>query len=762
MSVVREAELRLALVCYGGISLAVYMHGITKELWHLARASCAVNAGTAPPSPTATVYAELLNEIAGRSDTLLRVLIDIVAGASAGGINGIFLGQAIASGQSLEPLTELWLDSADVEALIDPSAAPPSRFSKVWALPLAWMAAGRSESALDDADETTREEVRRKLSHFIRSRWFEPPFSGAGFTNRLLDAFAAMAAAERGPRLLPARQPLELFVTVTDFTGHPERLKLHSPPEVVETEHRVVIDFSDRGQPVDSLADPAELAFAARATSSFPGAFPPLTVGEIDAAMKARRQRWPRRNAFLSRILPRHVAAGAVEQTALIDGSVLANAPFGPAIDALRERPARRPIDRRFLYVDPSPGSRFGLGTSSDGPPGFFQTILGSASELPRQQPIRDNLEAIAGRSARIERMRDIVSAIRPEVEAEVESALGRTFFLDKPTPARLVAWRRRAQEGAAARAGYSHAAYGHWKLAGVVDLITGLLYAAGGEPGPQRWRGIRAGIAAEVARRGLDEPQFAGGARPEVIAFLRQFDLAFRIRRLRLLARRLEEVEEDGTEFQAIREAVFESLAAYLDCRIAARHQDLKPLIRARNADAGGLLDRLSASMDLTRLDSETDERLADALGGLPRKHRRTLLLQYLGFPFFDVATLPLLQGEGLDEYDPIKVDRISPDDCSAIRPGGAEATLKGIQFNKFGAFFSRAYRENDYLWGRLHGAERVIDIVVSTLPADRRLRPGRIAAVKRLAFLAILDEEEARLTTAPGLIATIRREIG
>ena len=35
----RQKELRLALVCYGGVSLAVYMHGITKEVWHLARAS---------------------------------------------------------------------------------------------------------------------------------------------------------------------------------------------------------------------------------------------------------------------------------------------------------------------------------------------------------------------------------------------------------------------------------------------------------------------------------------------------------------------------------------------------------------------------------------------------------------------------------------------------------------------------------------------------------------------------------------------------
>ncbi len=120
------------------------------------------------------------------------------------------------------------------------------------------------------------------------------------------------------------------------------------------------------------------------------------------------------------------------------------------------------------------------------------------------------------------------------------------------------------------------------------------------------------------------------------------------------------------------------------------------------------------------------------------------------------------LLQGEGLDEFDPIKVDRIAPDDATSIRSGGAEATLKGIQFNSFGAFFSRAYRENDYLWGRLHGAERMIDITVSTLPTTVRMKPGRVAAIKRAAFLAILDEEEPRLTKIAPLFVELRREIG
>ncbi len=152
----------------------------------------------------------------------------------------------------------------------------------------------------------------------------------------------------------------------------------------------------------------------------------------------------------------------------------------------------------------------------------------------------------------------------------------------------------------------------------------------------------------------------------------------------------------------------------------------------------------------------------MAAALNAFPKVERRALLLTYLGFPFYDIATLPLLQGEGLDEFDPIKVDRIAPDDATAIRAGGAAATLKGIQFNSFGAFFSRAYRENDYLWGRLHGAERLIDIIVSALPEGVHLPPGTVATLKRDAFRAILAEERGRLTLVPALLDALEKEIG
>ena len=760
----RDKELRLALVCYGGISLAVYMHGITGEIWRLARASRAFHHGDEPQPGSMGIYQSLLHEIAEATDIRLRVLIDIVAGASAGGINGIFLAQAIASGQSLEPLTDMWLDNADIEALLDPDAAP-QRFSKLWATPIAWMATDK-DAISDTVEPATRDEVRRKLHHFVRARWFEPPFGGKRLTHMLLDALDAMASGPIGPRLLPDGQPLDLSVTVTDFRGYPERLRLNSPAEVVETEHRLVFPFADHGE--GSCGSPVELAFAARATSSFPGAFPPLKLSEMDEVLIERGQGWPGRTAFVQRAMPRHAAANTAESAVLIDGSVLANAPFRPAIEALKDRPAKRQIDRRFVFVDPVPGYHLTLAGAPTGDPGFFQTILGAISELPRQQPIRDNLESIEARTGRVQRMRAILEGLRNEVESAVMGLFGYTLFLDYPTTSRLASWRRRAQVAAARNAGMSYSAYARLKLAQVTDLTCRLLHLAGGELSGERQRRLDTAIAAALSARGITSTAASELATDSVIvAFLRNHDLGFRIRRLRLLARRLEEIEaetDDSVPLAPMREAIYSSLADYLDLQRSDRHADFRRDVRdMRDGDDGGpLLDRLAQAMNLPQIDADTDRRLSDGLSALPKELRRPLLLAYLGFPFFDIATLPLLQGEGLDEFDPIKIDRISPDDARAIRGGGAAATLKGTQFHNFGAFFSRAYRENDYLWGRLHGADRLIDIVISTLPANAALKPGRIAAIKRAAFLAILDAEEPRLTAIASLFTELRGEIG
>ena len=765
----RQKELRLALVCYGGVSLAVYMHGITKEIWHLARASRAFH-GPAPArlEGVAEAYHAFLTDIERTDGLRLRVLPDILTGASAGGINAVFLAQAIHSGHSLEPLTDLWLENADVSRLTDPAAEPLWRFAKFWAQPIAeWFLSRPGNAVSATVAPETRAEVRRKVSRFVRGRWFSPPFSGARFSGMLYEALGEMAAEGDGLALLPPGYPIDLAVTATDFRGHPQSLRLNSPPLIEEMEHRLPICFRSRvaTHPPQPLADRLELVLAARATASFPGAFPPLAIAEIDRLAAQEGHDWTGREAFLQRIMPVHVRAGSIGQVALIDGAVLVNAPFGAALDALHGRPAQREVDRRFVYIDPRPESRGLAPAAPRRDIGFFGAIFGSLSTIPREQPIRDDLERIAQQSRDAERLKRIVMDLQGDIDRAVEKLFGYTFLLDRPTPKRLAGWRAKAQQAAAERSGYAFGAYALTKFDAILDQLARLTLKAAGA-GAETHVALAQVLRRELAARGLDRlTDKDGGASPEAIAFFRAHDIGFRIRRLQMLARKLSrdweldpEIPDDALDLA--RDRIYDILALYYRAENGVLgHPRFAYLASRAQAQPGAVLDFLATERLLPTTDLTAEEMLIDALEEVPKTLKRRMLLTYLGFPFYDVATFPLTRREGLDEFNPVRIDRISPEDATSIREGGTSATLRGIEFYNFGAFFSRDYRENDYLWGRIHGAERMIDLVASTVGAA--LPEVRIRAAKRAAFLAVLEEEEIAGRCQRGLIDQIRMEV-
>ena len=765
----RQKELRIALVCYGGVSLAVYMHGVTRDLWQLARASRDFHASSGDRGGVHQVYRDLLRQVEKDGALRLRIIPDIMSGASAGGINAIFLAQAIYSGQSLEPLTDLWLEMADVDRLTDPGAKLRWRGGKIWAQPLAsWLLNRPGNEISSEVAPETRDEVRRKVSHLIRGRWFEPPFSGLGFSRLLEQAFTAMAATKIEAPLLPPNHPLDLFVTATDFYGYLELLRLHSPEVVEDTEHRLPIAIRRKAPSAggQNLANTLELVMSARATASFPGAFPPLRLDEIDRLADETGRTWEGRDAFLERIMPVHVMHGDTEKVSLIDGSVLVNKPFGGAMAALRGRPAQREVDRRFVYVDPRPDRYAHRRDMEAGEVGFFSAIFGSLSTIPREQPIRDNLEQLEEQSREAERLSRIVAALRPDVESAVDRLFGRTLFLDRPTVKRLKNWRQKAQDAAANQAGYAFHAYAQAKLSGIVSRIARLVWDAAPALHLPDAAPIEAAIRRELAQRGLSSLSApSGGATDEAITFLREHDIGFRIRRLRLLARRLArdweadpEISDEALEVG--RDAIFKIMALYFEKEGAASLGDeFAAVAQDVLAEPGAVLDFIEQRRLLIETDNQAEEMLAETLEPMPANLKRRMLFAYLGFPFYDVATLPLLRNEGLTEFDPVKVDRISPDDAKSIRDGGTRATLRGVEFYNFGAFFSRAYRENDYLWGRLHGAERMIDLVLSTAGKLEDVQTSR--TFKRRAFLAILDEEDAAKRCGARLLDQIRSEV-
>ena len=485
----REKELRIALVCFGGASLAIYMHGITKEILKLARASSALHAITDrgkrsaaeffdirdradPEFDTEAIYFDLLRDIGRTID--LRVIVDIVAGASAGGINGIMLARALSHDLPMGRLRDLWLENADVTELLASEAK--AHLSSKWFLrPLFWAAGLAGLKLINDL------EVRSKLSLFMRSRWFQPPFDGPKMTALMYDAVAAMGTPrEEKSSLLPSGQGLDLFVTLTDFNGYQRTMQIHNPPIIHEREHRHRLHFKYRRSAsgaiesdFDMLNAPA-LAFAARATSSIPGAFPPARIFEVDEFLRTRSIDWPRRAEFIAHNFENYARMNVdVTSIPFIDGSVLSSHPFREAVNAIQGRAAYREVDRRVVYVDPNP-TPAGMAVHH-GMPGFFPTLKGALSEIPLSQPVTDELVWIDQFNEQVRRLRAIVDSARPNIRRLVTEAM--TADREQPiSQDRIRGWREQANIKAARDAGFAYDAYVRLKLASARDFVSRLI----------------------------------------------------------------------------------------------------------------------------------------------------------------------------------------------------------------------------------------------------------------------------------------------
>ena len=172
-------------------------------------------------------------------------------------------------------------------------------------------------------------------------------------------------------------------------------------------------------------------------------------------------------------------------------------------------------------------------------------------------------------------------------------------------------------------------------------------------------------------------------------------------------------------------------------------------------------LVERLAAQIDLDAATHDLDALLAQVKpAAWHPQARREVFINYIGFPFWDVLTLAVTSWRDFGEFDEIRVDRISPEDARTLA-GGAEARpLKGTAFMHFGAFFSRAFRENDYLLGRLHAIDRLIDIVCDSAGHEATADID-IPALKRRAFELVLRAEQPHLPHVRSLIDELRAEL-
>jgi patatin-related protein len=819
----REKELRIALVCFGGVSLAVYIHGICKEILKLLRASSALHRITDraqranasffdqadpndPEYDTEADYFELLRQIGRKLE--LRVIVDIIAGASAGGINASMLARALCHDLPTLPLRDLWLDNADVTVLLAPEARA-GKWSKWILKPFIW---GAAVTGMFDA--VRDQEVRQKISLFLRSRWFKPPFHGLGMAGLMYDAAIAMGAPKTPTAsLLPSGQGFDLFVTLTDYHGYRELVRIHDPPLIYELEHRHVLHFKYRrraGGDVESdfdLDNAPALAFAARATSSFPGAFPPAQIVEMDELVASRGATWPRREEFILKNFERHLRADIDPATAtFIDGAVLNNRPFREAISAIYNRSAYREVDRRLVFIDANPAS-VAFSTRSE-PPGFFSTLKGALSDLPSTQPIANELAWVTNLNTQVRGIKSIIDGARPRVSELVGDIISKP--LDRPFLAEDIrAWREEVNARVAHEAGFAHEGYARLKLASVLGFVARMIMTISGGPlNSPHARAIEEVVNAWAIQRGIDYKKAESEALkheaadiprlPPWVEFILAFDVDYRKRRLHFLIEgqnrlyrlldeqrfpgldpavvdrlkrefylRLDVLQqrEDAKFFSSrvhtLAEKLFQSAPSAAEARELASYA--RRFVASDNVEhIDRLVEALGKEIDLNATTRDVDELLAsiDPAEWHPDA-RREVLVNYLGFPFWDVLTFSVTTGRGTGELHEILVDRISPEEAHTLKEFEGVKSLKGIGFENFAGFFSRRYRENDYLLGRLHALDRLIDIVCDAAGVDLQRDGINVLGLKRRAFERILDAEERHLIHSKALIAAIRRSV-
>ena len=220
-------ETRLGLVVYGGIALAIYMNGICREFYNAVRGR--------------GVY-KLVKAL-----TDSDIVVDIISGTSAGGINGVLLSYALTNSTNEEVVdfadfAKIWRESADILQLMR-----------------------KPSSSSLQVDSVLNGEV-------YYQQQLEKAFE---------DAYQNKQAACPKDWVSDVGE-LDLFVTGTDILGKVYRVFDDTGCVIEIKDHHAVFQLKHRPEPNESFKPSYEnhqsLAKLCRITSCFPVAFPVVDV----------------------------------------------------------------------------------------------------------------------------------------------------------------------------------------------------------------------------------------------------------------------------------------------------------------------------------------------------------------------------------------------------------------------------------------------------------------------------------------------------
>lgn|GEM_PF-413920 len=552
-------EVRFAVVMYGGVSLAIYINGIAQELLRLVRST---SRSLDKLESTERVYRrlscllsdpELLKKFREQVDANIeikrpdivdarvaestvntRFVVDILSGTSAGGINAVYLAKALANDQDLDELKKLWVTEGDIGLLINDK---------------------RSVAGL----------------HLINQ---QPPQSLLNSRRMYFKLLKALQGMEKRRRsnvnfASPYIDELDLFITTTDIEGTLLPLRL-SDTVVFERRHRNVFHFKYATpeatgiQRNDFLSqnDPF-LAFAARCTSSFPFAFEPMRLTDINEVLDrfpeyddkdARQKLIDNWKSFFKTgdTSGKKIEFGTRSYT---DGGVLDNKPFSFATETLLRRDAPVIVDRKLIYIEPSPEH------PEDEPPRAeryqaLENVKAALLDLPAYETIREDLERVMDRNELIQRVNRITYAIERDLD---QSAWSRPSL--EPGE-----WERLDLAGMVRKFGIYYIPYRRLRISSTTDELAKLVARSLNlNPESSQFIAVRHLIHAWREQRYPDyhrDPQDANSTSPDKAPsdvsnrFLINFDFKYWVRRITFLRGKIDQLyglirlppRDDGT----------------------------------------------------------------------------------------------------------------------------------------------------------------------------------------------------------------------
>jgi len=689
-----NSEVRLGLVMYGGVSLAVYINGVAREFFEAVRGS--------------GIYGLI------RQLTNSKITVDIISGTSAGGINGIFLGYALANNKNFGEMANLWRELGDISSLLqNPKSGPQN-----------------THSLLDS----------KRFYH-----------------NALLKAFREMGDL---PNEDLQTSELDLFVTGTNIDGNIYTTFDDQGHAIDVKDHRSVFVLKHRkGRKEPFKADSRayytrpDVAYEAlstlsRITSCFPAAFEPVEV----------EFREPPDNAPYTDSHQCLQHWGAIGKKAyFLDGGILDNKPFSYTMDAIFGRTANSDVERFLCYVEPDPESFERGGEPQE--PSFLQATVKGGLTITSYESIADDLNSLRVHNSRVHRYARLCENLRGKCgtkDGVVPKDDGSPSML-LYSRARFNAIADRAVEGLLkenGRASYLGdtetkkrdqaaaliTAFHDWRGDGVSTLqhfdvyfrLRRLFHLAykikedlydrtNGQAPPdlnkrRLWEALNRQIKVfETIRywmeytidylpiRWLDEQS---ALRPPVEIWR---DITNAMCAMLAVKGVLDEL---GPNYQTDHVVSTTPDTLFDQADITKLHRFLSrrwKALRDGQVPAPATPDSQYVSI-LTWVDALT-EKTFRAYADVDR-----LRTEYDQFLSLDSVIYPLEDMADLHQKDIIRIVRFSPADAQrGFSKGDLKSKLSGDAFGHFAGFFKRSWRSNDILWGRLDATSQLVEMLFS-----------------------------------------------